>query len=68
MPVTSNGQPVAWLVPMTAAERHRAKLVAAGRLRPGRPEGLTGWRPLPARTDGVLLSEALAEMREQENR
>jgi hypothetical protein len=55
-----------WLA-MTAAERQRAKLVAAGRLRPGRPEGLTGWQPLPARTDGVLLSEVVAEMRGEES-
>jgi|GEM_PF-1465311 len=66
--VTSNGRPVAWLVPMTEAQRHRAELVATGRLRPGYPEGLKGWRPLPPREDGLSLSDALVEMRRREGR
>jgi prevent-host-death family protein len=64
--VTNNGLPVAWLVPLSASERRRAKLISTGRLRPGRPEGLAGWTPLPAVEDGPTLSDVLAEMRDQE--
>lgn len=66
VPVTSNGLPVAWLVPLSSGERRRAELVAAGRLIPGRPEGLAGWSPLPASEDGPSLSEVLVNMRQQE--
>ncbi len=68
IPITNNGFPVAWLVPMTEAQRHRAELVATGRLRPGRPEGLKGWQPLPAREDGLSLSDAVIDMRQREGR
>ncbi len=68
VPLTSNGQPAAWLVPMTAGERRRAELIANGRLRPDRPEALKGWQPLPAWEDGISLSDALLELRQQENR
>jgi len=50
VPVTSNGRPVAWLVPMTAGERRRAEMITSGELRP----------PV---TDGPALSEVLAELR-----
>jgi antitoxin (DNA-binding transcriptional repressor) of toxin-antitoxin stability system len=63
VPVTSNGRPVAWLVPMTASERRRAEMIAAGELRPRRREDLAGWAPLPAVTEGPSLSEILAELR-----
>ena len=63
VPVTSNGRPVAWLVPMTASERRRAEMIAAGELRPRRREDLAGWAPLPPVTDGPALSEVLAELR-----
>jgi antitoxin (DNA-binding transcriptional repressor) of toxin-antitoxin stability system len=65
VPVTSNGRPVAWLVPMTASERKRAELIATGRLEPRRRD-LVRWRTLPAITDGPSLSEILLEMRDQE--
>jgi antitoxin (DNA-binding transcriptional repressor) of toxin-antitoxin stability system len=68
VPVTNHGRLIAWLVPLNPAERHRAELVATGRLQPGRPEGLTGWRPLPPRTDGTTLTEALLELRERERK
>lgn len=66
VPVTSNGLPVAWLVPLTRGERRRAEMIAEGRLRPGRPQGLEGWSPLPQVEEGPTLSELLLEMREQE--
>jgi antitoxin (DNA-binding transcriptional repressor) of toxin-antitoxin stability system len=66
VPVTNNGLPVAWLVPLTAGERRRAALIAAGRVRPGRPQGLAGWSPLPPTDSGPTLSELLTEMRDQE--
>jgi antitoxin (DNA-binding transcriptional repressor) of toxin-antitoxin stability system len=66
IPVTSNGVPVAWLAPLTAAERRRAQLIAEGRLRPGRREAVPAWRPLPQSKEGPSLSEILTEMREQE--
>jgi antitoxin (DNA-binding transcriptional repressor) of toxin-antitoxin stability system len=66
VPVTSNGLPVAWLVPLTPGERRRAELIAAGRLRPGRPQGLAGWVPLPPAEGEPTLSELLLAMRDQE--
>lgn len=69
VPVTSHGRPVAWLVPMSEAERRRAELIAQGRLKPPRvPGGLAGWQPLPSRGDAVSLADALVEMREREGR
>jgi antitoxin (DNA-binding transcriptional repressor) of toxin-antitoxin stability system len=64
--VTNNGLPVAWLVPLTASERRRAELVAAGRLKPGHPQGLFGVTPLPQADSGPTLSELLLQMRAQE--
>ncbi len=66
VPVTSNGEPIAWLVPLTAGERRRAQMIAAGELRPRRREDLGGWRPLPPVTDGPSLSEILAQLRASE--
>jgi len=63
VPVTSNGRPVAWLVPMTASERRRAEMIASGEVRPRRREDLEGWAPLPPITDGPPLSEILTELR-----
>lgn len=64
VPVTNNGLPVAWLVPLSPSERRRAELITAGRLRPRRLQGLV--HPLPEITDGPTLSELLLEMRGQE--
>jgi antitoxin (DNA-binding transcriptional repressor) of toxin-antitoxin stability system len=66
VPVTSNGLPVAWLVPLTPAERRRAEMIATGRLRPARRRLPADWTPLPAIEDGPTLSELLLEMRDQE--
>lgn len=67
VPVTNNGLPVAWLVPLTPGEQRRAALIASGRLRPGRPRGLAEWTPLPPVEEGPTLSELLLEMRNQEH-
>src|SRR5260221_6696903 len=67
VPVTSNGTPVAWLVPLTPAERHRAELIATGRLEPRRRDDLEAWQPLPSAADGEsTLTEILKAMRDQE--
>jgi antitoxin (DNA-binding transcriptional repressor) of toxin-antitoxin stability system len=66
VPVTSNGLPVAWLVPLSPSERRRAEMIASGRLKPGRPHGLTDWVPLPRGEDEPTLSELLLQLREQE--
>lgn len=67
VPVTSNGTPVAWLVPLTPSERRRAELIAAGRLEPRRRDDLDAWQPLPPVADGEsTLSEILQAMRDQE--
>ena len=66
IPVTSNGTPVAWLVPLTPGER-RAELIATGRLEPRRRDDLEAWRPLPPAADGEsTLAEILQAMRDQE--
>ncbi|WP_267593979.1 type II toxin-antitoxin system Phd/YefM family antitoxin [Carbonactinospora thermoautotrophica] len=66
--ITNRGQLVAWLVPATPEERRREELVAAGRLRPGRPGGLAGRRRMPRQEAGRSLSEALQAMRAEEDR
>lgn len=66
VPVTSNGLPIAWLVPLSPSEHRRAEMIAAGDLIPGRPGGLTGWSPLPPAADEPALSELLMELRAQE--
>lgn len=66
VPVTNNGTPVAWLVPLTASERRRAELIAAGRLEPRRREDLEAWSPEPASAAESTLSEILLALREQD--
>lgn len=67
VPVTSNGRPVAWLVPLTAGERRRAEMIAAGELEPRRREDLDAWRPQPeADAEEPTLSEILGAMRRRE--
>lgn len=67
VPITNNGRPVAWLVPLTPGESRRAEMVAAGRLEPRRREDLEAWRPEAAVGDGEsTLSELLLALREQD--
>lgn len=65
--VTSGGHLVGWLLPATADERRVEELVAAGRLVRGRG-GLTGRRPLPARSGQQPVGAALQALRDEETR
>jgi len=65
--ITSRGQVVARLIPVSPAERAFAEMLALGEVIPAKhPGGLTGWKPLPPREDGVSLSDTLIAMREEE--
>lgn len=67
--VTSGGRLVGWLIPANDDEQRAEDLIAHGRLtRPARAGGLTGRRPLPARTDVRSLSDTLLELRDAEGR
>jgi antitoxin (DNA-binding transcriptional repressor) of toxin-antitoxin stability system len=64
VPVTSNGRPVAWLVPLSPSESRRAEMIATGRLEPRRREDLEAWSPEPAAADAEsTLSEILSALR-----
>jgi len=65
--ITSRGQVIARLIPLTPAERAFAEMVERGEIIPAKnPGGLAHWKPLPPREDGVSLSDALIAMREEE--
>jgi antitoxin (DNA-binding transcriptional repressor) of toxin-antitoxin stability system len=65
--ITSRGRVVARLIPLTPAERAFAEMIERGEIIPAaNRSGLAGWKPLPAREDGVSLSDALIAMREEE--
>jgi prevent-host-death family protein len=65
--ITSRGQVVARLIPVSPAERAFAEMLALGEVIPAKnPGGLTGWKPLPPREDGGSLSDALIALREEE--
>ena len=65
--ITSRGQVVARLIPVSPVERAFAEMVERGDVIPAKdPGGLDGWQPLPPRPDGRLLSDELAAMREEE--
>jgi antitoxin (DNA-binding transcriptional repressor) of toxin-antitoxin stability system len=66
--VTSGGRLVGWLVPASEEEQRVEDLVARGRLRPGRPDGLAGRRPRPRRPGVPPLSETLEQLRNDEDR
>lgn len=66
--VTSRGQVIARLIPVSPAERAFAELVARGEVvRAEQPGGLGGWQPLPPRPDGRSLSDELMTLREEES-
>ncbi len=65
--ITSRGRVIARLIPLSPAELAFAEMVERGEIIPAKtPGGLTGWKPLPPREDGVSLSDALAAMRDEE--
>lgn len=66
--VTSGGKLVGWVVPASLEQRRREELIALGKLRPGKPGGLAGRKPLARRTDMPSLSETLREMQDEETR
>jgi antitoxin (DNA-binding transcriptional repressor) of toxin-antitoxin stability system len=66
VPITNNGLPVAWIVPLTAGERRRTEMILSGRLRPRKTNDFSD---LPLRQpvdDGPSLSEILLDLRGQE--
>jgi len=64
--VTERGQPVARLVPIPEAESTYERLVAEGRIRPGRGNLLDVIDPVEPKHDVPLPSKVLEEMREDE--
>jgi antitoxin (DNA-binding transcriptional repressor) of toxin-antitoxin stability system len=65
--ITRRGQVIARLIPVSPAERAFAEMVERGEVIPAKnPGGLSGWKPLPPREDGVSLSDALIAIREEE--
>jgi antitoxin (DNA-binding transcriptional repressor) of toxin-antitoxin stability system len=65
--ITRRGQVIARLIPVSPAERAFADMLERGEvISATNPAGLTGWKPLPPRQDGVSLSDALIAMREEE--
>jgi antitoxin (DNA-binding transcriptional repressor) of toxin-antitoxin stability system len=65
--ITRRGQVIARLIPVSPAERAFVQMVERGEIIPAKNSGgLSGWKPLPPREDGVSLSDALIAMREEE--
>ena len=65
--ITRRGQVIARLIPVSAAERAFAEMVERGEIIPAKnPGGLSGWKPLPPREDGVSLADTLIAMRDEE--
>lgn len=65
--ITSRGEVVARLIPVSPAEKAFAEMLEQGEVIPAkRPGGLAGWKPLPPREDGVSLPDELIAMRDEE--
>lgn len=65
--ITSRGQVIARLVPVSPAERAFAEMLERGEVVPAASPGdISDIEPLPARGDGVSLSGALIALREEE--
>jgi antitoxin (DNA-binding transcriptional repressor) of toxin-antitoxin stability system len=65
--ITSRGEVVAHLVPVSPDEALMRKMIARGEMLPASGEGdLADVTPLPALPDGPSLSETLVAMREEE--
>jgi antitoxin (DNA-binding transcriptional repressor) of toxin-antitoxin stability system len=51
--ITSRGRVIARLIPLSPAELAFREMVERGEIIPAKnPDGLAGWKPLPAREDG----------------
>jgi antitoxin (DNA-binding transcriptional repressor) of toxin-antitoxin stability system len=65
--ITSRGQVIARLIPVSPAERAFAGMIARGEIIPAEnPGDISDIEPLPPREDGVSLSDVLVAMREEE--
>ena len=65
--ITSRGEVIARLIPVSPAERAFAEMLRQGEVIPAKGAGdLSDIEPLPARDDGVSLSDVLIAMREEE--
>ena len=65
--ITRRGQVIARLIPVSPAERAFTEMVERGEIIPAeKPGGLSGWKPLRSRQDGISLSDALIAMRDEE--
>src|ERR1700734_2011435 len=62
--ITSRGEVVARLIPVSPAERAFAQMIERGEVIPAKhPGGLAGWQPLPPRPDGGSLADDLVALR-----
>jgi antitoxin (DNA-binding transcriptional repressor) of toxin-antitoxin stability system len=65
--ITSRGQVIARLIPVSPVERAFIEMVERGEIIPAKnPHGLVGWKPLPPTPDGTSVADALVAMREDE--
>lgn len=65
--ITSRGEVVARLIPVSPTEKAYAEMLEQGEVIPAkRPGGLAGWKPLPPREDGVSLADELIALRDSE--
>jgi prevent-host-death family protein len=65
--ITSRGQVIARLIPVSPVERAFAEMLERGEVIPARnPGGLVGWKPLPGPGDGTSAADELVAMRDEE--
>jgi antitoxin (DNA-binding transcriptional repressor) of toxin-antitoxin stability system len=66
--ITSRGEVIARLTPVSPAERAFAAMIARGEITPAERSDLdiSDIEQLPPRKDGISLSDALIQMREEE--
>jgi antitoxin (DNA-binding transcriptional repressor) of toxin-antitoxin stability system len=65
--ITSRGEVIARLVPVSPAERAFAAMIARGEITPAESNrDISEIKPLPPREDGISLSDVLTQMREEE--
>jgi len=65
--ITSRGEVVARLIPVSPAERAFAVMIARGEITPAESDrDISDIEPLPPREDGISLSDVLMQMREEE--